>query len=76
MDTKTIKEKAKELIDNLSTNEANLSLTCLNASMKKKNKKLPGGRQHPEDNETNKYVLQAGYNIFSKTLVREDVKKV
>jgi len=45
MSAKTIKERAKELIDNLSTNEAKLALTCLNASMKKKNKKLPGGRR-------------------------------
>jgi len=43
MDTKTIKERAKGLIDDLSTNEAKLILDLLERFNEKKNKKLPGG---------------------------------
>ncbi len=42
MDTKAIKERAKELIDNLSTDQAKVILNLLECFNEKKNRKLPG----------------------------------
>ena len=44
MDTKTIKERAKELIDNLSTNEAKLVLDLLERFNEKEERKVTRDR--------------------------------